>query len=96
MEKSCYIGKKYSVFTAELVAILIALYYIFNLPVLTVQVLVCVKSKSVLNTLESLNMRVTAETVIKINHIIHFVVVRAALSLIFAGYIHTVKFFITN
>ena len=78
-QQSYYIWKNYSVFTAELVAILMALYYILNLPISSVQILVCVDSKSVLNALESLNMRVRAEIVIEISHIIHFLAVKGTI-----------------
>ena len=43
------------------------------------QVLVCVDSKSVLNALESLNMRVRAEIVLGTSHSIHFLAVRGTI-----------------
>ena len=42
-----------------------ALYYILNLPVSIFQELVCVDSKSMLNALESLNMRLVTQIVIE-------------------------------
>ena len=74
------VGKhNYSVFTAELVAILMALHYTLYLLVSIFQVLVCVDSKSVLNALESLNMRVRAEIVLGTSHSIHFLAVRGTI-----------------
>ena len=71
-ERSFHIGKDHSIFTAELVAILMALRYIVNLPMAIFQILFCVDSKSVLFTLKSMKSRDRCDLVIEINYLIHF------------------------
>ena len=51
VEKTFYIGKYKSIFTAELIAILMALYYLVDFPKVIFQILFCVDSKSALHAL---------------------------------------------
>ena len=50
VEKSFHLGEHFSIFTAELVAILMALHYLQELKVTPYQILFCVDSKSVLQS----------------------------------------------
>ena len=52
-EKGFYLGKGLSVLTAELVAILMALEYIVNLPVVLFNIMFCIDSNEVLYSLNS-------------------------------------------
>ncbi len=53
IEKSYHLGRGFSVFTAELLAILMALTYLLNIPLELINVIFCVDSKSVLQSLAS-------------------------------------------
>jgi ribonuclease HI len=52
IQKDFYLGKRFSIFTAELYAILMALELIFNLPFAIFRLVFCVDSKSVLYGLQ--------------------------------------------
>ena len=71
VEKSFHLGEHFSIFTAELVAILMALHYLQELKVTPYQILFCVDSKSVLQSLLSLKLKVRSEIILKIRHLIH-------------------------
>ena len=76
--KSFNIGINRSIFTAELIAILMALVYLTSLPVIPFQILVCVDSKSVLHALKSTDPKVRGEILFEINHLIHLAIVRGS------------------
>lgn len=69
--KSYYLGKGMSVFTCELIAILMALIYVVDLPITILQLLICVDSKAVLYSLKSVDNAVRPELIIEIKHLIH-------------------------
>ena len=71
VEKKYYLGKNYSIFTAELIAILMALQYIQNLNVTPYKILFCVDSQSVLQSLKSIKQKIRTEIIIEIKHLIH-------------------------
>eukprot|EP00745_Piridium_sociabile_P029215 TRINITY_DN4763_c0_g2_i1.p1 TRINITY_DN4763_c0_g2~~TRINITY_DN4763_c0_g2_i1.p1 ORF type:complete len:255 (-),score=-4.74 TRINITY_DN4763_c0_g2_i1:332-1096(-) len=69
-------GKLYSIFTAELVAILMALNYILSVPINVCKILLCVDSKSVLQAIRSRNLKTRLEMTIEIKHVIHLLSLR--------------------
>jgi ribonuclease HI len=78
IEKSYSIGKHISIFSAELVAILMALNYIISIPFNIFQFLFCVDSKSVLYAIRSFNTKVRGEIIIEINTLIHYLRLRGS------------------
>ena len=76
IEKSYYLGKNYSIFTAELYAILMALRYLVDFPRSLFQIVFCVDSKSVLYSLRSTDPKIRAELIIEIRHLIHSLIIR--------------------
>ena len=72
VEKSFYIGKGFSVFTAEICAILSALYFISNGYHSFYGILLCVDSISVLHSLQNWN-NLRADLIFEIRHLIHFI-----------------------
>ena len=76
VEKYYYLGKDRSIFTAELVAILMALNFIIDFPKNVYQIVFCVDSKSVLSALKSLSLNVRSEMIIEISQRIHELVVK--------------------
>ena len=72
VEKSFYIGKGFSVFTAEIFAILSALYFISNCYHSFYGILLCVDSISVLQSLQNWN-NLRADLIFEIRHLIHFI-----------------------
>ena len=71
VKKSFYIGKKFSIFTAELYAILMALHCICNTKYDLYQILICVDSMSVLNVLQSWDCRTRPDIVFEIKFLVH-------------------------
>ena len=76
IKKSFYIGKNRSVFVAELVAILMALNFLLDLAVSVYQVLICVDSKSVLSSLQSINLCAKIGIVSEIKTLIHLLTLK--------------------
>lgn len=74
--QSFHLGENISIFTAELVAILMALNYLVNFRKDIFQVLFCVDSKSVLYALRSLSLKVRPELVMEISHLVHVLSLR--------------------
>ena len=75
IRKSFHIGKYYSIFTAELTAILMVLNYILSFPkYLATNVLVCVDSKSVLQSLNNNSGKIRREMIFEINYLIHQII----------------------
>ena len=71
IEKSYSIGKNRSVFFAELVAIVMALHYLVDLPFDIFRVLFCVDSRSVLQSIECSNNFSSHVIVNEVWHLIH-------------------------
>ena len=76
IQKSYFLGKDFSIFTAELYAIIMALKYLIDFPHTVFQVVFCVDSKSVLQTLNSSNANTRAEMVLEIKHLVHYLILR--------------------
>ena len=76
VQKSFYIGKRFSIFTAELHAILMALHYIESIPKDLFNILICVDSKSVLYTLKNANNSKRIDFVYDIQMLIHNIILR--------------------
>ena len=76
VERSFYIGKNRSIFTAELTAILMALYYLLDFPKNVFNVLFCVDSKSVLKALDNSDSKVRKDLIVEINHLVHLLIIR--------------------
>ena len=70
-EKQYHLGKHYSIFTAELVAILMALKHIDDLSITACKLLLCVDSKSALQVIENENAKIRIEMILEIKHVIH-------------------------
>ena len=75
-EKSFYLGQNVSIFTAELLAILMALRYLLDVPLNFYSLLFCVDSKSVLQSLESINPKNRIEIITEIKLLIHNLIIR--------------------
>jgi ribonuclease HI len=69
--QSFYLGKDKSIFTAELVAILMGLTFISECPKTFFKLLVCVDSKSVLMAIQNINLKVRSDLILDIVHLIH-------------------------
>ena len=78
IEQSFHLGKNKSIFTCELMAILMALNYLISFPKVIFQILFCVDSKSVLYAINSLSLRVRSEMIIEISHLIHLLSIRGS------------------
>jgi len=76
VKKSFSIGKHKSIFTAELLAIVMALQFLVDFPHTISQVLFCVDSKSALYSLKFINLKVRPDLVIEIVQLIHFLSLR--------------------
>ena len=76
IEKQYHLGKNYSIFTSELVAIQMALNYLLDLPYSIFQVVVCVDSQSVISALKSSKQSVRPELILEIQHLAHFLALR--------------------
>ena len=72
-ERSFYIGEGHSVFTAELVAILMALRYIAGLPMTLFCILFCIDSRSVLSALQSSKSTTRCDLIAEILYLVHFI-----------------------
>ena len=73
VQKSFYLGKVFSIFTAELYAILVALSYICNIQLAIYNFVICVDSKSVLCALKSWNCKMRGDIFheVKFNTLYH-------------------------
>ena len=76
VKKSYCLGKNFSVFTAELYAILMALSWISDLNVAIYSILICVDSKSVLCSLRSWDANVRKDLIFDIKFMIHSVMAK--------------------
>ena len=68
INKSYYLGKNHSIFTAELIAILMALITLVAIPRQIFDVVLCVDSQSVLQSLNSNNPKERQEIIYEIKH----------------------------
>jgi ribonuclease HI len=71
IEKSIHLGKYFSIFTAELIAILMALEYFISFPHVIYHMLICVDSKSVLYALKSLSSKCRPDIIYQICHVVN-------------------------
>ena len=76
VQKSFHLGKGYSVFTAELVAVVMALNTLINIPKNFISILLCVDSQSVLKALKSQSHNDRSELIFEIKHLIHSLTIR--------------------
>eukprot|EP00745_Piridium_sociabile_P032536 TRINITY_DN5491_c0_g1_i10.p1 TRINITY_DN5491_c0_g1~~TRINITY_DN5491_c0_g1_i10.p1 ORF type:complete len:250 (-),score=-9.43 TRINITY_DN5491_c0_g1_i10:9-758(-) len=76
IEKQYHMGRLYSIFTAELVAILMALNHILNVPMNICQILLCVDSKSALQAIRSPSKKTRLEMTFEIKHVIHLLSIK--------------------
>jgi len=76
IEKSYYLGKHRSIFTAELIAVLMALNYILDFPFSIFHILLCVDSKSVLYAIKSPNFKKISRIIFEIKYVIHLLSLR--------------------
>ena len=79
LQKSYHLGKGLSIFSCELYAILFALYQILELNIAISNVVICVDSKSVLQSLQSWDCRARSDLVFEIKHFIHILQTRNTL-----------------
>lgn len=70
-EKSYYIGKHKSIFTAELTAIIMALEFLNKYPGDLHKVVLCVDSKSVLTSIKNVKLNIRPEMVFEIVNLVH-------------------------
>ena len=76
IEKSYCVGKHRSVFTAELIAVLMGLSYILDLSLDIFHILICVDSKSVLHAIKSPDYKNNCKIILEIKHFIHVLSLR--------------------
>ena len=88
-EKGFYLGKGRSLFTAELVALLVAASYIFNLLMALFNILFCVDSKAVLYSLNSTDSKERSDIIYEIKHFVHCLLTKVQVSHS-VGLLHTV------
>ena len=74
-----HLGNKFSIFTAELIAILMVLTKLSDLKFTHLSIVVCVDSKSVLEALQSEKYGERGEIIYEIHHIIHSLIVNGIL-----------------
>ena len=72
--KSYSIGENRSIFSAELVAIVMALNYLLDLPFAVFRVVFCVDSKSVLQSLQIPDSKNSHVIVSEVKHLIHLLI----------------------
>ena len=78
VEKSFYLGKNKSIFTCELMAILMALNFVVLFPKTIFQILFCVDSKGVLYAMKSFSLKIRSEMIMEISHLIHILSLRGS------------------
>jgi len=79
IKESYFLGNGYSIFTAELIAILKALQKIDNLSKEFISILFFVDSKSVLQAIQSSNHKERSDIILEIKHVIHCLKIRGML-----------------
>jgi ribonuclease HI len=78
IQKAFYLGKRFSIFTAELYAILMALEFIFNLPFAIFRIVFCVDSKSVLYALQGWSFKNRSDLLFDIKLLISHISMRGS------------------
>ena len=78
IQKAFYLGKRFSIFTAELYAILMALEFIFHLQFSFFRIVFCVDSKSVLYALQSWSCKNRSDLLFDIKLLISHISVRGS------------------
>jgi ribonuclease HI/exonuclease III len=73
IKRSYFLGKHFSIFTAELVGILMALLYIQESYLNISNILLCVDSKSVLLALQNWDCKIRRDLIFEIKALIHFI-----------------------
>ena len=76
LRKSYYLGKQHSIFSAELIAILMALYTIYDIPKQFFSILFCVDSQSALIALQTNDPKERSEIIYEIRHLIDVIIQR--------------------
>ena len=76
VQKSIYIGKNVSIFTAELIGIIQALEYLVDFPKFKTKAVFFVDSKAVLYAMESFSLKTRPELIIQANHLIHSLIMK--------------------
>ena len=71
VKKSYHLGRGFSIFTAELISILMALTYLMAFPINIFNILFCVDSKSVLKSLRSSTNKINDTIIFEIKFLIH-------------------------
>lgn len=71
IQRSYHLRKYCSIFTAELVGILMALEYILNFPRIIYNLLICVDSKSVLYSLKTMNLKCRPTVIYQVCNLVH-------------------------
>jgi len=74
INKSYYLGKGLSIFTAELYAILMALHFINDSPLTFYGIVFCVDSKSVLHSISNWDCKLRCDFLFEIRYLIHCIV----------------------
>ena len=78
IEKQYYLGKYFSIFSAELVAVKMALNYLLDQPINFIQVVICVDSQSVLSAIQSSQNKIRPNLIFEIKHHIHCLTLRGS------------------
>ena len=71
MKRSFYLGRGFSIFTAELYALIMALNYVSESPFSFYAILLCVDSKSVLHALQNWDSAVRRDMIYEIKYLVH-------------------------
>jgi len=76
VQRSYYLGRGFSIFTAELYSIFMALTFLLDSNISLYNVLFCVDSKSVLYALGNWNCKIRSDLVYEIRTLIHYIMMR--------------------
>ena len=76
IQKSFSLGKNFSIFTAELYAILMALTFLSDSDYAFFNIVLCVDSKSVLYSLQDWDSKIRKDLLFDIRHMIHYIMSR--------------------
>ena len=79
IKQSFCLGKGFSVFTAELFAVLMALTWINDVDIAIYSILLCVDSKSVLYSLQNWNAKVRKDIIFDMKYVIHSIHCRVSM-----------------
>ena len=79
IRESFSLDKGHSIFTAELIAILMALRRVIDMPVIPFSIVICADSQSALKAIESNNIKDRYDIIYEIRHIVHCLILRGTL-----------------